>query len=143
MVKSSSSNTQIVTKNTFKKEVIIRSIKILDIAYITFIYGFFSLIIITFLDKYIFPYISLENVKEEEKSKYTIFIELLLCLTIYGIVAYILKNTLQLIPFPLEGVYGFQHLKVTEVKSGAMISMFLLWFSKAIRNKITIFHSKT
>ena len=142
MVKSSSSNTQIAIKKTFKKEVIIRSIKILDIAYITFIYGFFSLIIITFLDKYIFSYISLENVKEEEKSKYTIFIELLLCLTLYGIVAYILKNILQLIPFPLEGVYGFQHLKVMEVKSGAMISMFLLWFSKVIRNKITIFHSK-
>ena len=142
MVKSSSSNTQIAIKKTFKKEVIIRSIKILDIAYITFIYGFFSLIIITFLDKYIFPRISLENVKDEEKNKYTIFIELLLSLTLYGIVAYILKNILQLIPFPLEGVYGFQHLKVMEVKSGAMISMFLLWFSKVIRNKITIFHSK-
>lgn len=142
MVKSSSNNTQVAIKKTFKKEVIIRSIKILDIAYITFIYGFFSLIMITFLDKYIFYYISLENVKEEDKNKYIIFIEILLCLTIYGIVSYILKNILQLIPFPLEGVYGFQHLKVMEVKSGAMISMFLLWFSKVIRNKITIFHSK-
>jgi hypothetical protein len=143
MVKFNSSNVSVITTNTLKKEIIIRSIKILDIAYITFIYGFFSLIMITFLDKYIFPHISLENVKEEDKNKYTIFIELLLCLTIYGIVAYMLKNILQLIPFPLEGVYGFQHLKVMEVKSGAMISMFLLWFSKVIRNKITIFHFKT
>ena len=149
MVKSSSSSkvpsiasVPVVVKHTLKEEVVIRSIKILDIGYITFIYGFFALIMVLFLDKYIYPHISLENVKEEDKNKYVLFIEILLCLTTYGIVAYILRNILQLIPFPLEGVYGFQHLRVGEVRSGAVISMVLLWFSKVIRNKIMIFQSK-
>ena len=57
-------------------------------------------------------------------------------------VAYLLRNLLQLVPFPLEGVYGFPHMKVPEVKSGNIISVILVFFAFTFRNKMVILQSK-
>ena len=126
-----------------KKEIIIRSIKILDIAYVTFIYGFIALLAATLLDKYIYKYISFQKVaKEEDKNFYILLIEIFICLTINAIAFYFLRNILQFIPFPLEGVYGFTHMRVNEVQSGAIISVVLVWFSKILRGKMVALQSK-
>ena len=52
------------------------------------------------------------------------------------ICAYIARNIIQLIPFPLEGVYGFEHLKVKEVSSGALLTMFATIFFYDFQNKL-------
>jgi hypothetical protein len=126
-----------------EKEIVIRSIKILDIAYITFIYGFIALLAATLLDKYIYKYISFQKVaKEEDKNFYILLFEIFICLTINAIAFYFLRNILQFIPFPLEGVYGFTHMRVNEVQSGAIISVVLVWFSKILRDKMLALQSK-
>ena len=143
MVKSSKSIVSKYVSSTTEKEVVIRSIKILDIAYITFIYGLIALFTATLLDKYIYKYISFQKVdKEEKKNFYILLFEIFICLTINAIVFYFLRNLLQFIPFPLEGVYGFTHMRVNEVKSGAIISVVLIWFSKVLRSKMVALQSK-
>jgi hypothetical protein len=126
-----------------EKEIVIRSIKILDITYITFVYGLITLFIVTLLDKYVYKYISFQKVnKEKDKNFYLLLLEILICLTINSIIFYFLRNLLEFIPFPLQGVYGFNHFRVKEVESGMIISFILIWFSKILREKLIALQSK-
>lgn len=130
-------------KQTLKEDLILRGIKLIDIGYITCIYTIPSIYIATFLDNHVYPYIGpYKNKSDEEKTQYEILIELIIFLTINGIIAYILRNLLQMIPFPLENVYGFKHMKVKEVQSGQLIGLILLWFSSTIRNKLLLLQKK-
>jgi hypothetical protein len=128
--------------HTLKEEVIIRTIKIIDIAFITFLYGISALIVAAIVDKYIYKKISLQNIDDKDKSVKILLFELLICLAINGIIAYFLRNILQMVPFPLDGIYGFSHMRVTEVKSGAIITFILLFFSKSLRARMTILQGK-
>lgn len=126
-----------------KENLILRGIKIIDISYITCIYTVPTLYVASLLDKYIYTHINLDSrIPDEEKSIRYLLTEVILCLCINGIVSYILRNILQLIPFPLNGVYGFKHIKVREVASGSIINMVLMWFSSTIRNKLLILQKK-
>jgi hypothetical protein len=129
-------------KITIKKEIITRLIKIIDIAFITFLYGIAGMFFAIVLDKYIFKYISFQKKDDIDKNKWILFFEILVCLTINGIVAYLLRNTLQMIPFPFNGIYEFSHLRVNEVKSGSIIVTILMYFSKILREKISILRNK-
>ena len=143
MVKSSKSIISKYVSKKNEKEIVIRSIKILDITYITFVFGLISLFIVSLLDKYVYKYISFQKVdKEEDKNFYLLLLEILICLTINSIVFYFLRNLLQFIPFPLEGVYGFNHMRVKEVESATIISFILIWFSKVLREKLIALQSK-
>lgn len=128
----------LVKKQTLKEDLIVRSIKILDIGYINFLYAIPALFVAVILDKHVYKHINIgkEIKKDEDKTVTPLLIETILCLGISGIIAYILRNLLQLIPFPLENVYGFQHMRVSEVKGGGVISMFLLWFSPTLLDKV-------
>ena len=132
------SNKQIL----LKRELLIRLIKIIDIAFITFLYGIAGMIFAIILDKYVFKYISFQKKDDKDKKKWILFFEILICLTINGILAYLLRNTLQMVPFPFNGIYGFSHLRVNEVKSGAIIVTILMYFSKTLRSKISILQSE-
>ena len=137
---SLNSTKQVVQTQKLIDNIILRSIKLIDIFYITFIYGIPSIIVVAFLDKYIYNNINFDkSIPDDKKSSKLIFIELLICLSINGVCAYILRNILQLIPFPLNGFYGFNHMSVVEVKNGAMIAMIMLWFSTGIHSKVTAF----
>ena len=54
-----------------------------------------------------------------------------------GIVAYIGRNVIQLIPFPLDGLYGFIHMRVKEVSSGSLLTSITSMFQLSLQEKIT------
>ncbi len=142
-MKTKTSINNIAPEHTLNEEIVIRGIKIIDIAFITFLYGIVALIFAGLLDKYIYKYISLQpGVEDKDKTKTILVIETLICLAITGIVAYILRNLLQLVPFPLDGIYGFSHQRVPELKSGNIISVILIFFAYTFRNKMMILQSK-
>lgn len=123
----------------YKKEIIVRSIKILDIGYITIIYFILGLILAKICDK------KLGKFDEKKASKKTIFqhiFELILYLWFIGVVIYIIRNLVPLIPFPLEGVYGFKHLKVKELTSATVFSISFMYFQVYYQNKIKYIFSK-
>jgi hypothetical protein len=127
----------------FKKEIIIRSIKIIDMTYATFLYAVVSLVVVIVLDKNVYKNITFDKTKkDEEKSIYLLFAEVLFLISLNSIIAYILRNLLQMIPFPLNNVCGFDHMRVMEVRSGGVIATILLWFCKTIRMKIMALQSK-
>lgn len=113
--------------NYYQKEIIVRGIKILDIGYITAIYFTLGLVCATIVDNYLGKF---DEKKEKRKTLLRSTVELLLHLWLIGIVTYLVRNIIPMIPFPLEGIYGFQHIRVKEVSSASMFSVAFLLFQK-------------
>ncbi len=122
-----------------KKELIIRTIKIIDIGFITVIY----LLLGMFLAKKCDDFLDKFNIDDEEKKPlYRSILELLIYLWFTGIVIYIVRNIVPLIPYPLNGIYGYDHLKVKEVTSASLFSISFLYFQTHYQNKMKYVYSK-
>ena len=136
-------NNPTMKMDKFKKEVLIRSIKIVNMMYATFIFGVVALSLVIILDKHVYPKINFDKSKEDkDKSQFVLGAEVLFFISLNGILGYVLRNLLQLIPFPFNKVCGFDPMRVMEIRSGAIIGMILLFFSKTIRTKMFLLQSK-
>lgn len=116
-----------------KKEVIIRGIKILDIGFITAIYSVLGIFLAKVCDTVNGPF---DKEKEDKKSTWRVLVELILYLWFIGVVVYVVRNIIPLIPFPLEGIYGFKHNMVKEVTGATMFSITFMYFQKYYKSKI-------
>ena len=126
-------------KLNYKKEIIIRSIKIIDIGYITAIYLILGIIGARLCDKY-FGNFNIDD--ERKKPLYKSIIEIILYLWFIGVVIYIVRNLVPLIPFPLNGIYGFDHFKVKEVTSAATFAIAFIYFQEHYQNKIKYIYTR-
>jgi len=79
--------------------------------------------------------------KEDYKnvSKAMLLLDILAHLFLIGIAAYVLRNIVGLIPFPLNGVAGFDHKRLKELSGGTVLAMILLFFQQNLRDKINYF----
>jgi len=123
----------------FQKELVIRSIKIVDMGYLYGVYGFLGIVCAIGLN-YLFGKFDPEI--EDKKSITQVLAEIIGILWLNGVITYIIKNLVELIPFPLEGVYGFQHSRVRELNNAAVFSVTLLWFQKHLLDKISYIKSR-
>ncbi len=118
-----------------QKELVIRSIKLFDIGYATVIYILSAILLVSILNKYTDKY----NEKEEEKkTTKRLLLDIILRAWIIGILAYIVRNLFEIVPFPLEGVYGFEHLKVKEVVNSTLFVSFMVIFDTNLQNRVKI-----
>jgi hypothetical protein len=123
----------------YKKEFIIRSIKILDIGYITAIYFILAIVLAKICNRYTGKF----NEKHEKtKTLSQSIFELVLYLWVIGVFIYIVRNVVPLIPFPFEGIYGFKHLKVKELTSATIFSIVFIYFLEYYQDKIKYIFSK-
>jgi hypothetical protein len=122
-----------------KKELIIRTIKIIDMGYVTMIYFVLGIFLAKICDKFLGNF---DIEKEEKKPLYISIIEFLLYIWFIGVVIYIVRNIIPLIPFPLDGMYGFKHLKVKEVTSGSVFAISFIYFQTHYESKIKYISSK-
>lgn len=72
-------------------------------------------------------------------NKGLLFLDIVFHMFLIGITAYGLRNVIGLIPFPLEGVAGFEHRRLKELGGATALSLILLFFQDNLRNKITYF----
>lgn len=121
----------------------ITGIKMIAIVYITVIYAVGGLFITIFSDKYLIKkfYDKTEGA-EETISTNRHLIETVTILSILGVLTYIGRNILQMIPFPLDGVSGFKYMRVSEVFSGGILGWTIFVFSSALSNKIKVIHNR-
>lgn len=117
----------------FFKDFALRSIKVVDIIFITMIYFAIGFILAFFLD---LSSEKLYGFHYDAKSTVVLIGEVLFQVTALTVCAYFLRNLVQLIPFPFEGVYGFEHLRVKEVSSGTLITTFGTIFFYDLQNKL-------
>ncbi len=109
----------------YKKEVVIRSIKMLDIGCLTILYftiGYFVSYAINLMYNDFYP--------NDTHNKTILFLEVCSQVFILGIIIYIIRNIIQLIPFPLNGIYGYKHNKVPEFHEGGISLGFGVFFAQ-------------
>jgi hypothetical protein len=125
---------------SFKKDMIIRSIKIVDIGYIILLQFIAGYSLGIFLDNH---FTKLFGDNYENKTNIKLISEILLQVMVTGITSYITRNLIEFIPFPLNGIYGFNHMKVKELTGGQILLFFLFLFQYRLQNKIVYVRNRS
>ena len=126
-------------KKDIKKEIVIRIIKIIDIGYVTLVYFILGLIFAKTGDKIFGKF---NEKKENTKPIIKITFEIILYLWVIGVIMYTVRNIVPLVPFPLDGIYGFDHLRVKEVTSGAVFILAFISYFEYYQKKIKNFYNR-
>lgn len=106
--------------------LLLRFVKILDVGFITVVYFVLAYVIAVGFDQWLGPF---DEAKNDKKTIARVFGELILQCWFFATVTYIIRNVVELVPSPFEGILGFRHLIVKELTSAAVFSMILLWNS--------------
>ena len=114
-----------------KNQLCFRLIKMVDIIYISalaVIFGF----LLAYISDGIFGSFNKEKYDNEIKDKKDIRIELAIKMVIVvsytSIILYLLRNFIELIPSPFNGICGLKHVQVKEIETITGI-IFVLFFS--------------
>ena len=126
-------------QQSFTNNILMRSIKLIDIGFLTVIYTFLAFLFAKITDKTLGPF---DSIKESEKPKWKITIELFILLWIFGLLMYMVRNLVPLIPFPLDGYQGFAHIKVKELHVPIVFSFLYLLVGQHFRAKIQYYYEK-
>ena len=114
-------------------------VKLLDIGLVTMYYFVLAIAVARFIDTVGGKFIENEY---KDVPRWALFIEIILQLFAIGIVAYILRNIVSAIPFPLDGVAGYNHSRLKELDGGEIMPLILILFQKNLFEKITYFVGK-
>lgn len=129
----------VVLISKFNHELLMRSLKIIDICYITIIYfiiGFIS-------SRYINSFYKMIQPDFEKTPKWILFLQVCGQLMVIAILVYIIRNIVALIPFPFEGFYGFQHFRVKELYSGGVALGFGIFYGQTdLKDKMEYIFAK-
>ena len=123
---------------TFNEELALRSVKIIDIGFITAIYFLLGIVSARVFDNFYGKY---DEKKEKKKSFLRQTLELIGMMWIYGVVVYIVTNLAQLIPSPFDGLYGFKHAQLKELKNGSGYGFIFLFFQAHFKAKILAYYN--
>lgn len=124
-------------EQTTSNNILMRIIKIIDIGFIAVIYTSLALIFAKITDRILGKF---DSVKEEKKPKWQITVEMFVLIWLFGILMYISRNIVPLIPFPLDGYQGFVHSKVKELNVAIIFSFVYMLFGEHIKSKISYFY---
>jgi hypothetical protein len=124
----------------FKHDALMRSIKILDIGYIAAIYFVFAMVCCILIDKFMGKY---NEEVEKKKSVWRIWGDTILHMWFIGVLIYIVRNIVELIPFPLDGYQGFQHKKVKELGNAAVFTFILMSYQFYLKGRLNVLYVKT
>jgi hypothetical protein len=127
------SSTAVKTTNTINNQLLFRIIKMIDIGYIIVLFFLFAYFTGYYLNLF-FEYIFGDD--NEKKGKVRVILEVIAQFIGVGILSYIGRNLIQLVPFPFNNVNGFQHNMVRELISGSFLTIFLIMFQFDIQSKI-------
>jgi hypothetical protein len=116
----------------YTHEFLIRSIKMIDLGFVVTIYILLGFIVAKLLDKIEGP-VNREKIKK--KPYYRIVLELILFFWFVGIFWYIVRNIVPFIPFPFDGIFGYDHYKLKELHSATLFATMLLLMSKNYKLK--------
>lgn len=128
------SSPQFVSKgHSLKDELQIRGVKVIDIAYVAAIYLTLGAILSITIDRQLGKF----NPEEaDEKSTAQLYGEVLLHFALIGILMYIVRNIVEWIPFPLNGMFGYDHLKLNELRNAGLFGVIFFLFQNNLREKL-------
>jgi len=108
-------------------------VKMLDITYITIIFVTIAIAFSIFVDR-MHGEFNPEEIKK--KSTIRIIMEIYLNFAIIAIFGYVIRNIIEFIPSPFDGLCGVNHLKVKELNGGLVFGFTLFYYQTNLRKKI-------
>ena len=123
--------------SSFQHNLIIHLFKMLDFGYANVMYFGMAACLMAVINRLFFG----RNVSEQhERKKKTpqLIVEVILNAWLSGVSLYIARHVFLVIHFPLQGLYGYNHLRLHEVTSGAPFSVFLNCFDTRFRLQMLI-----
>jgi hypothetical protein len=88
------------------------AIKLLGISYVTIIYFLMGFLVAKGLDRVLADY---DKINENKKPIWQVILEILVRLCLLGVLIYMARNIVERIPFPLDGVLGFNYKRLKEL----------------------------
>ncbi len=116
-----------------------RSIKILDIGYITIIYFYIGFFLSNWIDQQIGEF---DPEAQQSKSTGRLLSECILHVYMIAVLTYLIRNIVPLIPFPLDGIYGYSHSKVKELTSAAVFVFVFYYYQSNLRKRLAYIASR-
>jgi len=115
--------------NSFK----FRTIKIMDII-LTSNYFFLGGILISIFIDYITP--SLTKIELKQKSTIMLYVEIFLHIGLLVMFAYVLRNVIEMIPSPFNGIHGLDHSRLKELNGCVVLSFAILLFQTDLKKRL-------
>jgi hypothetical protein len=78
----------------------------------------------------------------ESKSTAVLLLEATVHIWLLGVLGYAVRNIVELIPFPLDGVAGYDHSRLGELKNAALFSVTVLVFQKNLAARLQYLYSR-
>jgi hypothetical protein len=104
-----------------------------DIGYITVLYFLSGFIVARLIDNYINKY---NKAVEDKKTSFQLIMEIVFFLWINGMLIYLIRNTIELIPSPFENIYGLKHDLLNELKYAPILEFTLLYYQVHLTDKL-------
>ena len=114
--------------------ILFRFIKCIDIAYVSILFFIVGYLFGTYIDN-LCSYLFGKNFNEKEKIY--LMLEILFQIILVSIFAYIGRNLVDKIPFPLDGSFGFVHQNLKELNAVGFINIFIYSFQYYMQDKLS------
>lgn len=108
-------------------------VKILDIGYTIAIYVVLATIISVYIDKKLGEF---DPKEADKKSTYRLIGECMLHFWLIAVLTYFARNLVKRIPSPFDGIHGFKHTSLQEIKNAAIFMFILLFFQDNLHDKL-------
>ena len=115
------------------------SVKLIDIG-ITYTYFFVVGLIIAKVFDYIYSDLLDESKTDWKTYPIGLFtLNILFHFFLIGVAVYLIRNVVGAIPYPLDGMAGYQHHRLKELGGGAVLVFMIFLFQKNLTEKIKIY----
>ena len=115
------------------------TVKLMDIG-ITYTYFFVVGLIVAKVFDYIYSDLLDESKIDWKTYPIGLFtLNILFHFFLIGVAVYLIRNVVGAIPYPLEGVAGYQHKRLKELGGGAVLIFMIFLFQKNLTDKVKIY----
>lgn len=126
----------LLTKEKIKKEISIRSLKLLDMLYLIVIYFILAIFIAFIMIKLGGSY---DQKVDEEKTLFRLSVEIIIMIWLSLILGYILRNIVEKLPSPFDSIHGFEHNKLKELHSISSYAITIILLTSIYNTKFNYF----
>ena len=116
------------------------AVKLLGISFVTVIYFLLGFLSAKSLDLFFNHYD--KNKDDKNQPIWQVFLEIIVRLCFLGILIYIARNLVECIPFPLNGVAGFDYFKLKELNSEFIFTIPLFIFHENFISKLKLIYNR-
>lgn len=114
-------------------------VKLTDIG-ITYTYFFVIGLIVAKVFDYMYSHVLDESETDWETYPISLFtLNILFHFFLIGVTVYLIRNIVGAIPYPLDGVAGYQHHRLKELGGGAVLIFMIFLFQKNLTDKVKIY----